>query len=97
MKHPSDPEVHRWNYTKAAAGARLDMYTGDWDKASFQAEVQAHDDILAHLAMQNKLKNSQVKDHECDTNFQVQLEGNFFATMGSRHHGAAPSCDGSGP
>ena len=91
MKHPSsESEVHCWNYTKAAAGARLDMYTGDWDKASFQAEVEAHDDILAHSAMQNKLKNSQVKDHECDTNFYLQLEGNCFATMGySRHNDLA--------
>ena len=28
------------------------MMGGDWDKEQFQAEVEAHDDIIAHTAMQ---------------------------------------------
>ena len=58
------------------------MRRGDWSKEQLEAEVQAHDDIIAHTPMRNKLQNSRVQDHESDTNFYLHLEGNFFATIG---------------
>ena len=90
MKKPWEQDVYRWCYTKAEGGARLDMRKGDWDKAALKAEVEAHDDIMAHTAMQNKLKGSRPSDHECDTNFYLQLKGIFFATIGYSRHRDPP-------
>ena len=74
--------MHCWSFTKCEQGARVEMMIGDWNKEQFQAGVQSHDDIIGHRAMQNKLKNTRSQDHECDTNWRLHLEGNFFATMG---------------
>ena len=61
---PWEEDVYRWRYTKGEMGARVEMCKGDWDLAPLEAEVQAHDDIMAHTAMQNKLKGSRSSDHE---------------------------------
>ena len=82
--------MHCWSFTKKEKGARVDMRVGDWDKEQFEAEVQAHDDIISHSAMQNKLKNTRPERHECDTNFYLHLEGNFFACVGNSRHKDSP-------
>ena len=53
--------MHCWSFTKGEAGARVEMETGDWNKEQLDAEVQAHDDIIAHTPMLNKLRNSPMK------------------------------------
>ena len=92
-KDPWDTATCCWSFTKGEAGARVEMKKGDWDKEQLYAEVQSHDDIIAHEAMQNKLKHSKSSDHECDTNFKLHLEGNFLqpsATPDSRINPATP-------
>ena len=87
---PKDSTLYHWKYTKAAAGARVEMQSGDWNKERFEAEVQAHDTIMSHVAMRNKLKNTRADQHECDTNFHLHLDGICFATVGYSRNGDPP-------
>ena len=43
-----------WSCAKNEGGARLqvEMKVGDWNKEQLEAEVQSHDDIIAHTVMQ---------------------------------------------
>ena len=59
MQNPWSNGVHRWSYTKAQAGARVEMYQGEWDKVALTAEAQAHEDIMAHTAMQKQVGTQQ--------------------------------------
>ena len=70
-----------------AAGARVAMKSGDRNTERFEAEVQAHDTIMSHVAMRNKLKNTRADQHECDTNFHLNLDGKLFATVGYSRNG----------
>ena len=42
-------KMHCWSFTKCEEGARVEMMVGDWNKEQFQAEVEAHDDIIGHM------------------------------------------------
>ena len=56
------------------------MMSGDWNKEKLQVEVQAHDVIVACKEMQNKLKHTRPRDHECISKFYLYLEYTHFAT-----------------
>ena len=52
MKPFATAKMHCWSFTKNEGGARVEMKVGDWNKEQLEAEVQSHDDIIAHTVMQ---------------------------------------------
>ena len=72
--------MYSWSFTKSEEGARVELMSGDWSKEQFTAEVEAHEDIIAHTAMQNKLKTAAHRT----TSATPTSTSKFFATIGSR-------------
>ncbi len=81
---PFSRELHKWSWTKARAGARVECKRGEWHHKWLAHELCNHGMVMSVEPQQNKLKNSSAADHESDTNYRCT-----FAGAGMQHGWAA--------
>ena len=62
-------EYHKWSWTKAAQGARVEMKSGEWHHWYLAHQLCRHGLVVSIKPVRSKLLNSQPGDHESDTNY----------------------------
>ena len=67
---PWESGYHKFHYTKAVQGARIDMMVGEWNKQLLEEELENHPLIISFVGNSRKLINSSPDAHECDTNYR---------------------------
>ena len=68
-------EYHKWSWTKAAQGARVEMKSGEWHHWYLAHQLCRHGLVVSIKPVRSKLLNSQPGDHESDTNYYCWFAG----------------------
>ena len=55
---PWAKEYHKWSWTKARQGARVEFKSGDWHHKWLEHELRRHELVMSVEPQQDKLKNS---------------------------------------
>ena len=66
-------QYHKWSWTKARKGARVEFESGEWHHTWLAHELRRHWAITSVEPWRSKLKNTEPEDHESDTNYYCWL------------------------
>ena len=86
---PWAKEYHKWSWTKACGGARVEFKSGEWHHKWLTYELCRHGLVMSVGPRRSKLKKSKKSDHESDTNYYCWLTDPEPASGGSGNGWAA--------